>query len=316
MAKQFSESRKYEKFGSGMMAPIYATFERPLAAALRESGTPVTSKANSRLLDADHRFIGRDLQRSGLDYALWVGAGSESRYRFTDEKADTYFNSGNFAFEELMLDADGLHVKWTHNSRAGFITYVFPMSKDIYFIPLEPARAFIETNRHRFETASIANPTYITFCTLVPIEELLEAIPAIRHVHAHWYEDPAVPEWHKRKKFAKSRLPAQFKDRTMTLGEVKAYVTDVLPEKRKGGLPDMPITNLLRHMALKDKQRMINAGMYARHGLTALVQDILPMNRFELGAFTAEELLQASFQATPDEVATLEDGPDDEVDLA
>lgn len=277
------------------MAPIYALFPRPVATVERAS-EHVGTKSNTRLLDDDNRFISRGLQRLGVDYALCV-PGGVGRYRFADEKADRYHTTGNFAFEELTLSEQALTPSILHTARAGFLVYLFPASLDIYFIPLEPTRAYIEANRARFTTTSVGNPTYLTFCTLVPIAELLAAVPQVRHIHATWFVDWASVG---KKREPKSLLPAGFSSQSLQFGDLP-HALQAMPVRRKASTPSMGCEALLHYMTLRDKQRQSNAGHYTKLGLYNLVQDIVPANRFGFSAFTATELANSVGQAEPDD---------------
>jgi hypothetical protein len=295
MAKDFSKSRQYEKIGARIMAPVYALFERPVTCTMQREGN-TSDKTNTRLLDEDHRFISRGLQRLGIDYALFLGVGS-NRYKFADEKADRFHRTGNIALEELTLNGKALLPSMLHSARAGFLVYLFPASRDIYFIPLAATRDYVEANRERFTTTSVGNPTYLTFCTLVPIAELLAAVPGIRHIHASWFTDM---ECLGRKRILKSMLPAAFADRSLYLKDLPEALS-AMPTRRKAAEPTMGLVPLLHHMALKDKQRLTNAGHYAKLGLSHLVNDILQVNRFGLRPFTEEELSRSVVQAEPND---------------
>jgi len=295
MAKDFSKSRQYEKLGARIMAPIYALFQRPVA-ALERSSELVAGKSNTRLLDEDHRFISRGLQRMGIDYALCV-PGGPNPYRFADEKADRFHTTGNFALEELTLTEQNLVPSMLHTARAGFLVYLFPASLDIYFIPLEPTRTYVEANRERFTTTSVGNPTYLTFCTLVPIAELLAAVPSIRHVHASWFADWASVG---KKREPKSLLPAGFAGQSVQFEDLPSVLRE-MPARRKATEPGVGCQALLHHMALRDKQRQSNAGHYTKLGLYNLVQDIVPVNRFGFAPFTAVELAKSVGQADPED---------------
>lgn len=295
MARDFSKSRQYEKLGARIMAPIYALFPRPVAAVERPSELAGT-KANTRLLDDDHRFMSRDLQRLGIDYALCMSAGP-NRYRFADEKADRFHTTGNFALEELTLTEQALVPSMLHTARAGFLVYLFPASLDIYFIPLEPTRAYVEANRARFTTTSVGNPTYLTFCTLVPIAELLAAVPEIRHIHASWFQDWASVG---KKREPRSLLPPGFSRQSIQFHDLPETLR-AMPARRKASAPSIGCTALLHYMTLRDKQRQSNAGHYTKLGLYNLVQDIVPANRFGFMPFTSLELAQSVGQAGPED---------------
>jgi hypothetical protein len=295
MAKDFSKSRQYEKLGARIMAPIYALFQRPVAAVERPREF-VGTKSNTRLLDADHRFMSRGLQRLGIDYALCLPSGPNP-YRFADEKADRFHTTGNFALEELTLTEHALAPSMLHTARAGFLVYLFPASLDIYFIPLEPTRAYVEANRSRFTTTSVGNPTYLTFCTLVPIAELLAAVPDIRHIHAAWFADWASVG---KKREPKSLLPPGFAHQSIQFDDLPTAL-QAMPARRKASVPSMGCSALLHCMTLRDKQRQSNAGHYTKLGLYNLVQDIVPANRFGFAPFTPLELAQSVGQASPDD---------------
>jgi hypothetical protein len=291
MAKDFGKSRQYEKLGARIMEPVYALFQRPVACRMQREGR-AADKSNTRLLDDDHRFISRGLQRLGLDYALFLGR-EEGNYRFADEKADRFHTTGNFALEELTLNGQALLPSMLHNARAGFLVYIFPASLDIYFIPLGPVRAYVEANRDRFTTTSVGNPTYLTFCTLVPIAELLTAVPQIRHIHASWFTD-----WESvgKKRMPKSLLPKGFEHHSLYFKDIPAAIA-AMPARRKPLEPALGLVPLLKLMALKDKQRQTNAGHYTKLGLFHLVQDLVQVNRFGLSPFTEDELALSVVQA-------------------
>jgi hypothetical protein len=295
MARDFSKSRQYEKLGARIMAPIYALFQRPVAALQRPAALAGT-KSNTRLLDDDHRFMSRGLQRLGIDYALCLPDGPNP-YRFADEKADRFHTTGNFALEELTLTEQALVPSMLHTARAGFLVYLFPASLDIYFIPLEPTRAYVEANRSRFTTTSVGNPTYLTFCTLVPIGELLAAVPEIRHIHASWFADWASVG---KKREPRSLLPAGCTHQSIQFSDLLATLR-AMPARRKASTPSLGCAALLHHMTLRDKQRQSNAGHYTKLGLYNLVQDIVPANRFGFAPFTPAELAQSVGQAGPDD---------------
>jgi hypothetical protein len=295
MAKDFGKSRQFEKLGARIMEPVYALFQRPVARQMQREGR-VADKSNTRLLDEDHRFISRGLQRMGVDYAFFL-EDSNSGYRFADEKADRFHTTGNFALEELTLNGQALLPSTLHTARAGFLVYIFPASLDIYFIPLALTRAYVEANRDRFTTTSVGNPTYLTFCTLVPIAELLEAIPEIRHIHASWFTD-----WESvgKKRMPKSLLPKGFSSRSLYFKDIPSAV-EAMPAHRKAAEPSLGLVPLLHHMALKDKQRLTNAGHYTKLGLFHLVKDLIQVNRFGLPPFTEDELACSVVQADPDD---------------
>jgi hypothetical protein len=295
MAKDFSKSRQYEKLGARIMAPVYALFQRPVASQAMPDMTGA-KPSNTRRLDADHRFLSRGLQRMGIDYALYL-PGSDNHYRFADEKADRFHTTGNFALEELTLSEHTLVPSMLHTARAGFLVYLFPASLDVYFLPLEPVRAYVEANRAQLTTTSVGNPTYLTFCTLVPIADLMAAVPGIRHVHASWFCD-----WESvgKKREPKSLLPREFAERSLTLVDLPAALM-AMPSRRKPAEPSLGAVALLRHMTLKDKQRRSNAGHYAKLGLSQLVRDILPVNRFGLLGFSEEDLAGAVAQVGPED---------------
>lgn len=277
------------------MAPIYALFPRPVATVERPSEL-IGTKSNSRLLDEDHRFISRGLQRLGIDYALCV-PGGPSPYRFADEKADRFHTTGNFALEELTLTEQALVPSMLHTARAGFLVYLFPASLDIYFIPLEPTRAYVEANRARFTTTSVGNPTYLTFCTLVPIADLMAAVPGVRHIHASWFADWASVG---KKREPRSLLPAGCAHQSIQFEDLPQALR-AMPARRKAAVPSLGCEALLHYMTLRDKQRQSNAGHYTKLGLYNLVQDIVPANRFGFAPFTSVDLAQSVGQAGPDD---------------
>lgn len=97
-------------------------------------------------------------------------------------KFDTY-KSGNFAFEWVSQDrpssanAPAMKDGWMVTCQSGWLLYTFITTGDMFALDMGVLRQWLAQNYHRFGSTSVANKTYFSYCSLVPMIALCRELP-------------------------------------------------------------------------------------------------------------------------------------------
>jgi hypothetical protein len=98
-------------------------------------------------------------------------------------KFDSY-SSGNLALEWVSQDRPSspgaLPIKegWMATCQAGWLAYALVSTGDLLLMEMATLRDWLSQNYHRFGSTSVANKTYFSYCSLVPLNQLLRELPA------------------------------------------------------------------------------------------------------------------------------------------